>query len=313
MPTKTTILSPNASVVSFAQGSTLTEVMSAVNDEIVRQDAGSAVHGWELWDAEASASARVYRSQNKDGTTYKFAHLDYTDGTTLKITAYEAWDKVAHTGTNPAVYAAVADNAAINLADRGNVYLFISPRWLAVCIKQFSSSVILTAGTSGVIGVFETARDNPDDTVEAGLPPFILMNTAIAADSASTTLRTCLLVRTKAGNGNQPGELSTVFGRTTTSPAYRLNQFTPNVQNAFSNKDWAITPYVHGPANEIRGRIFGLKLFTRDKLYFMDKVAVKTDADFMYDAQAAEDTDHYVIPGGYQANGQYNVRFLLPV
>lgn len=313
MPTKTTILSPNASVISFAQGSTISEVISAVNDEIVRTDAGQSVHGWELFDAEAGTSSRVYRALNKDGETYKYVHLDYTDGTTLKLTAYESWDEEAHTGTNPAAYAAVTDNAAIKLSDRGNVYLFINPRWFAVCIKQFSSSVILTAGTSGVIGVFETARDNPDDTVENGLPPFVLMNTAIAADSVSSTLRTCLLVRTKAGNGNQPGELSTVFGRTTTSPVYRLNQFTPDVANAFSAKDWAITPYVHGPANEIRGRIFGLKLYTRNKLFFMDKVGVKTDLDFMYDPEAEDDTDHYVIPGGYQNNGNYNVRFLLPI
>lgn len=313
MPTKTTILSPNASVISFAQSSTIAEVISAVNDEIVRQDAGEAVHGWELFDADAGANVRVYRAKNKDDETYKYLHMDYTDGTTLKLTAYETWSVANHTGTNPATYAAVGDNAAINLNDRGNVYLFISPRWLAVCIKQFSSSVILTAGTSGVIGIFETARDNPDDTVQNGLPPFVLLNTAIAGDSTNTALRTCLLVRTKAGSSNQPGELSTVFGRTTSSPAFRLSQFTPNVPNAFSGKDWAITPYVHGPSNEIRGRIFGLKLFTLNKLFFMDKVAVKTDLDFMYDAEAAEDTDHYVIPGGYQANGQYNVRFLLPV
>lgn len=313
MPSKTTILSANASVISFAQSSTIAEVISAVNDEIVRQAEGESAHGWELFDAEAGQNVRVYRAKNKDDETYKYLHMDYTDGTTLKLTAYENWDAQAHTGTNAAGYNAVSDNAAINLNDRGNVYLFISPRWLAVCIKQFSSSVILTSGTSGVIGVFETARDNPDDTVENGLPPFILMNTAIAGDSTSTSLRTCLLTRSKQGNGNQPGELSTVFGRTTTSPAYRLNQFTPNVPNAFSAKDWAITPYVHGPMNEIRGRIFGLKLFTLNKLYFMDKVAVKTDLDFMYDAEAEEDTDHYVIPAGYQSNGNYNVRVLLPV
>ena len=312
MPTKTTILSANASVISFAQSSTIAEVISAVNDEIVRQAEGQSAHGWELYDAEAGLNVRVYRAKNKDDETYKYLHMDFTDGTALKLTAYENWNPMAHTGTNSAGYADAAENATINLNDRGNVYLFISPRWLALCIKQFSSSVILTANTSGVVGIFETARDIPDDTAENGLPPFILMNTAIAGDSNLTTLATYLLVRTKQGSTNQPGELSTVFGKTTTTPAYRLNQFTPNVPNAFSAKDWAITPYVHGQMNEIRGRIFGLKIFTLNKLFFMDKVAVKCDQDFMYDAEADEDTDHYVIPAGYQDNGQYNVRMLIP-
>lgn len=312
MPTKTTILSTNASVISFAQNSTIEEVISAVHDEIVREDAGEAVHGWEIFDIDAGVNKRVYRAKNKDDETFKYVMLDYTDGTALKLTAYESWNAALHTGENSAGYAQPEQNAAIKLTDRGNVYLFINARWLAVCVKQFSSSVILTAGTSGVIGIFETARDNPDDTAENGLPPFILMNTAIAGDSNLTTLPTCLLVRTKQGATNQPGELSTVFGKTTTTPAYRLNQFTPNVPNAFSAKDWAITPYVHGQMNEIRGRIFGLKIFTLNKLFFMDKVAVKCDQDFMYDVEAIEDTDHYVIPAGYQNNGQYNVRMLIP-
>ena len=312
MPTKTTILSPNASVISFAQNSTISEVISAVHDEIVRSENGEAVHGWEIFDIAAGTNKRVYRAKNKDDETFKYLMLDYTDGTTLKLTAYESWNAALHTGTNGAGYAVNDQNAAINLADRGNVYLFINARWLALCIKQFSSSVILTAGTSGVIGIFETARDNPDDTAASGMPPFVLMNTAIAGDSSQTTLSTCLLVRTKQGATNQPGELSTVFGKTTTNPSYRLIQFTPNVRNAFSNKDWAITPYVHGANNEIRGRIFGLKIYTLNSLYFMDKVAVKCDQDFMYDAEADEDTDHYIIPAGYQTNGQYNVRMLIP-
>lgn len=311
MPTKTTILSPNASVVSFAQSSTLAEVMSAVNDEIVKVAEGESVHGWELFD-NASQYIYVYRAKNKDDETYKYVKFEYSD-VLLTISAYETWDAISHTGTGVAGYSRPGDNATINLNDRGNVYIFISPRWLAVCIKQFSSSVILTAGTSGVLGVFETARDNPDDTVENGLPPFILLNTAIAGDSSVASLPTLMLPRSKQGADNQPGEFSTVFGRTSTSPIYRLNQVTPNVPNAFSAKDWAITPYVHGPANEIRGRVFGLKLFTLNKLFFMDKVAVKTDLDFMYDIEAEADTDHYVIPGGYLSNGQYIVRFLLPV
>ena len=48
MPSKTTILSANASVISFAQSSTIAEVISAVNDEIVRQAEGESAHGWEL-------------------------------------------------------------------------------------------------------------------------------------------------------------------------------------------------------------------------------------------------------------------------
>lgn len=313
MPTKTTVLSENASVISFAQGSTLAEVMSAVTDEITKVDGGNSVHGWELHDTAAGTNAVCYKALNKDGDTYKYAVLDYGTGTTLNITGYESWNETSHTGTNPAGYTLPAQFADIKLTDRGNIYLFISPRWLALCAKQFSSPVILNTVSSGVIGIFETARDNPDDTVVAGYPPFVMLNTTVAADNTSTTLPTCLLPKTMSGNGNQPGELSTIFGKTTMNPSYRLTAFTPNVANVFSSKDWAITPYVHGPGNEIKGRIFGLKIYTKNKLHFMDKVAVKCDSDFMYDAEALDDTDHYIIPGGVAANGAYDVRFLLPV
>ena len=52
-----------------------------------------------LFDAEAGQNVRVYRAKNKDDETYKYLHMDYTDGTTLKLTAYENWDAQAHTGT----------------------------------------------------------------------------------------------------------------------------------------------------------------------------------------------------------------------
>ena len=315
MATKTTVLSPNCSVISFSQGSTLVEVMSAINDEIVKVDGeGNSVHGWTLHDSTAGTNAKCYRALNKDGQTYKYLVLDFgTTANKVRLIAYESWNETTHTGTNAANFNNVAYDADLLLTDRGNVYLYINPRWLALCIKQFSSTVIYSTVQSAIGGIFEIARDNPDDTVAAGYPPFCLLVTGAAADSTNTAHQTLLLPKSISGNGNQPGELSTIFGKTIYNTNYRLIQFIPNVANAFSTKDWAITPYVHGPNNEIKGRIFGLKLYTRNKLYFMDKVSVTTDQDYMYDPTATPATDHYVIPGGYQSNGAYDVRFLIPV
>lgn len=304
MATKVTVLGPNSSVVSFSQGSTLDEVISAVNDEIVNN------HGWTLHDGNAGdPKIKCYKASNKDTQSFKYMQLDWSVDGKLRFGGYGTWDEVAHTGTLVAKRTDGLFDAEVKLTDRGNVYLFISPRWFAFCIKQFSAATIFSSTQASIGGIFEIVRDNPDDTVSAGYPPFCALTTGVAGAHPTATIPTLLLPKSLSGSDNQPGEFSTIFGKT--RQGVRLESLAPNVANPFSEKDWAITPYVHGPNNEIRGRIFGLKIFTKNKLHFMDKVSVTCNTDFMYDISGPA-TDHYVVPGGFNGADKYNMRYLIP-
>lgn len=308
MSTVVTALSPNTSVISFSQDATLAEVMSAVNDEIVNE------HGWTLHDDNAGNNVKCYRSVNKDGETYKYMTLDWSTNGKVNFAGYGAWDELAHVGTMKAQRTDGSWSADLNLTDRGNFYLFISPRWFAFCIKQYSSYTIYSSSQAAIGGVFEIARDNPDDTVAAGLPPFCALTTgfcSVLANANPSNYPTLLLPKSLSGTDNQFGEFSTIFGKTNKDSANRMIAQVPTAVNPVSNKDWAITPYVHGPGNEIRGRIFGLKFFTQNKLYFMDKVSVMCDQDFMYDPTGTA-TDHYIVPGSASSSSTYNVRCLIP-
>lgn len=304
MATKVTVLSPNASVISFSQGSTIEEVISAVNDEVVKG------HGWTLHDGNAGdPKIKCYKAANKDGVSYKYMLLDWSTDAKLRFSGYGNWDELTHVGTLKAARTDGIFDADVKLNDRGNVYLFISPRWFAFCIKQFSAAPIFSSVQASIGGIFEIARDNPDDTAALGYPPFCALTTGVAGAHPTATVPTLLLPKSLSGSDNQPGEFSTVFGKTRNG--VRLESIAPSAVNPFSEKDWAITPYVHGPNNEIRGRIFGLKIFTRNKLYFMDKVSVTCDTDFMYEATSPA-LDHYVVPGGWGSASNYNLRCLIP-
>ena len=143
------------------------------------------------------------------------------------------------------------------------------------------------------------------------------MNTGRAGENTGNPYETLSLPRTRFGTsgGNLNGELSTIFGKTLYTSSVSLKTFLPNSVNLFSNKDWAISLYVQdgtAATPSVRGRMFGLKAFTQDRLSFLDKVQVPVDEDLNYNPNGLL-TDHFIIPGGCQGSGLYNVRFLLPV
>lgn len=61
--------------------------------------ASTLPNNWTVFDAAASASSKVLRSLNKDGTSYKYAQISFS-GNNVLLTAWESWNATTHVGTN---------------------------------------------------------------------------------------------------------------------------------------------------------------------------------------------------------------------
>jgi hypothetical protein len=308
MGTIRTSVGPNTEVISYSQNLPLSDLITAIEGAILNS------HGWELFDAEADVNARCYRALNKDNTTYKYVVLNYNTSGKLLMDVYESWNASTHVGTNKCnvLTGNVWNSVNLTLTDKGFMYVYASPRWLAFTNKEYSSSVLGNSTITHVMGCFEIARDNPDDTVVAGYPCFCILNTTALGDGYSNSAG-ALFPRTLAGTTavQQQLEVSTIFGKTNCTSTVPLSSIIPNFVNIWNNKDWAVTMYAHGPNFDVRGRIFGLKAFTLGKLSFMDKLKVTADSDFHFDPNGTL-TDHFVLPGGVEQGTYGNARFLIP-
>lgn len=316
MTTATTNLGPNSWVVSFSMGSTIAEIMTAVTAVLT----GASGAGWEVYDATAGTNTVCYRAPNEDGLTYKYMVLNYNTSGWMLIQHYESWNSSTHVGTNVCPRSTDTtigyQQALVPSTDKGLIYIFANQRYASFIIRQYTTAVLGNTITCGITGCFEFNRDNPDDTVEAGYPVSCFLNTGIVGENAVATNETISIPRTRLGSTGtaQYGEISTVFGKTLYTTPWVMKNMIPTAVSLFSNKDWAISMYVQDgtpAAPSVRGRIFGLKVFTQNKLNFMDKIQVPCDANLNYDPNGSL-TDHYVIPGGKQGAGLYTVRFLIP-
>ena len=311
--TATTQLGDNTWIVSYAMGASVDDISTAVN-------AVAISGGWTVHDADAGTNAICYRAGNLDGSTYKYVVLDYNTAGWMFVKTYESWDETTHVGLN------VCPNGedktkgyqqALNLTtDKGLIYCFVNPRYMAFIIRQYSSAILGNTVTCGISGVFEFSRDNPDDTVVAGYPVHCFLNTGIAGENAVSTNETISIPRTKSGNkgAQQYGEISTVFGKTLYTAPWLLKNILPNTVSLWSGKDWAVSLYAQDgtpTTPSVRGRIQGLKAFSQTRLNFMDRIQVPCDAGLNYDP-TGDLVDHFVIPGGKQGSGIYTVRFLIP-
>ncbi len=311
--TATTQLGNNTWVVSYAMGSTVTDISTAVTAVVTG-------NGWTVHDAAAGTNAICYKAANIDGSTFKYVVLDYNTTGWMLMKVYEDWNATAHTGTNVCprgTDVTIGYQQALNLTtDKGLLYCFVNATYMSFIIRQYTTSVLGNSLICGITGCFEFSRDNPDDTVAAGFPIHCFLNTGILGENAVATNETISLPRTKTGNTgvNQYGEVSTVVGKTLYTTPWVLKNMLPTAVSLWSSKDWAISLYAQDgtpTAPSVRGRIQGLKAFTQNRLNFMDRIQVPCDAALNYDPTGTL-TDHFVIPGGKQGAGLYTVRFLIP-
>ena len=305
MAVTTTALGSNSWQMDYTAGTTLAQIKAAV-------EAVMLLGGWTVYDANAGTNAICYRALNKDGASYKYVVLDYNTANVFLVKCYESWNASTHVGTNLAYNSDSSTYAGkYSLTAAGQIFAFINPRWAAFVTRD-PATAQLNSNTAwqGLFGVFEVARDNPEDTAAAGYPPVVWMNTNMMYSSPS---QNCCgyMPRTRSGatTSNAVVEVACILGKTRSAASIKIASFIPTSVNVWNNKDWALTTYLHEPSNVIRGRIYGLKLFTQGKNLFMDKAGVSVDADFFYNVGGSS-ADHFVIING--TYGSAAGRVLIP-
>ena len=305
MAVTTTALGTNSWQLDYTSGTTVTQLSEAINAVML-------LGGWTVYDASAGTNAVCYRAPNKDGTTFKYAVIDYNTAGVLLVKCYESWNASTHVGTNLAYNSNVATYAGkYSTSAAGQVFAFITPRWAAFATRDPATAQLNNhASWQGLFGLFEIARDNPEDTPEAGYPPVVWMNTNMMY--ANSSHNCCgFMPRTRSGATAATAltEVACILGKTRSGSSIKMGQFMPTGVNPWNAKDWALTAYLHEPSNVIRGRIYGLKFFTQSKNLFMDKAEVSVDSDFFYNVSGAAH-DHFVIING--SYGSAAGRILIP-
>lgn len=299
-----TQLGPNSNQFDYNSIATYAEIFSALSTEIQNG------HGWSLYDSLSTTSG-VFRAQNKDGSTYKYAKVSATGSANLKINCqiYETWNATTHAGTNSCYGSDDALTTSV-YGVNGQVYLFINPRWMAFTLRDPGTST--TAGLNyygqppyyhgGIYGCFEFTRDNPEDTVGLGLPCAGYLNTVgttLPAGFFPYGYGVGSLPRLKNGDvgSNSQLDIKNMFG----DLMNRTYDGFTNSKNPWNNQDWVLTFYAHERNNGyghdlFRGKVYGLKSFSKvTGTNFLDIIQSKTDSDYLYSA-AGTSKDHYIIP-----------------
>ncbi len=293
MGISTTALGTNSFQIDYTTGTTQADLLTAIKNAIT--NSGANDRGWEAYDLAAGSNAIAFRALNKDGVTYKYVVVDINTTSVLLLKTYETWDSSAHTGTNLCYNSDSATYGAKYITTGpGQLFVFVNARWLAMLSRDVVSGQLnYNSSYQGLIGCFEVARDNAEDTAAANYPPFFWTNTS---NFFMTAFACCgFSPRTRDGStgANAKIEIATILGKTVGTTT-KAQSFVPSTTNVWNAKDWGLTLYVHEPSNSVRGRAFGLKLFTMTKLLLLDKSTIKVNSDYIYSVSGT-DADHHVI------------------
>lgn len=101
--------------------------------------------GWTLVDNAAPLNGRVLSAPDADGLTTKYVNLNTQSASLIGLTGYEAWNSVAHTGTN-----ATTPSTVTYSTTTPNTYIIFAT------VRSFYFSIV--NGDSG-IGAFEFTRE----------------------------------------------------------------------------------------------------------------------------------------------------------
>jgi len=161
------VIGPNSHRIQYGPATALADLRAAVEAAIL------ASHGWEVHDAAAGTNAVCYRALNADGITYKYVVLDFNTAGYMLLKAFESWNSTTHVGTNQCYLMESTNyNQRVDLTNGGNIYIFVSPRWLAAV--SYNNGVIGSSSGQSFTGCFERTR--VEDELASGstdLPPFI--------------------------------------------------------------------------------------------------------------------------------------------
>lgn len=208
--------------------------------------------GWELHGT--GSNLIVMKALNNDGQTYKYIGLGFSVSTTLTLSTYEFWNTSTQVATNPTT------TVSISLISSCWVYVFATQRYCGI-LSTFATTQTDTSTKDAIlIGCFEVSRDNPQDTVAAGFPPYVQINTNIFLNSGNVyPVRT--FANTTGTSAFGSSQILTPFVRTISGS---LSSTLSNFQDELLTKtvfDYYVGDFStsHNNLGNIRGKIYGLR------------------------------------------------------
>lgn len=259
---------------------------------ITSLDAAIVNAGWAQLDVTNQYN-RIYNCLNADGVTSKIIGI-FIDPGTLKIntTSYESWNTTTHVGTNEVWTYNRAGTMGFALSGC-DVILMASPRWLVL-------QTFIRAQPSCWSGVFEVARELPEDTAAAGYPCWVWTSSATIFALPNNTSLSVSFPRTHTGLIGQAAAinttLQTAYGRFGSSTYFgqAFSALANMVQYGWDQTKkivQGIRPAVG--ATELHGRIFGLKA-TYNLGNSFNRVSIPVDTNFNFSATGTN-TEHWLL------------------
>lgn len=299
-----TELGQNSCMLSCSAPATRPEILDAIEEVAV-------AHGWEVYH-KISSTRTIFSAPNVDGTSYKYVEINMLTSY-IQLTAYESWNIATSAGTNPTYQTSTDGNQRLNVGQAYTLFLFITPRYFIMYCRMVDGTYGSGTGKTWT-GCIEVSRDNEDE-VPGNFPIFVSTNGygMVGLEASGTQLHCASFPRTPdnytAARGSQQTYVSCVAGGTGNSTAGgRLCDSIPAKVNPFSGLPNIYTPYVgcQGINPHVRGRMYGIKLMTRNAGAPLDTVSIKCDSDGFYSPNGVE-TDHYIL-----AEENSGVRFAIP-
>lgn len=277
------------SLGSYSTQITLSNETSS-NAMITALDTAIVAGGWTQYDVYNNGTQRIYRSLNKDGSTYKYISF-FIDIATFKIatSCFESWNATTHVGTNEV--ATYSRNAICGYAlQASDVVLMVSNRW---CIIQ----TFIRGQVSQWSGVIEVQREAAEDTAAAGYPCFawVCSSNIFTPNPAMSTSSVVSFPRTRSGATGASAvatSLQTPYIRIGgTVGSDQLNNYVVYPYDITKRIVHSLRPTVG--FTEIHGRLYGMKaMYNVGSPY--SRIAVNVDSEFNYSPTGTA-ADHWIL------------------
>lgn len=288
MTVTVTALGPNTTQINLANETSLSGFITALDNAIVSA-------GWAQYDVSNQYN-RIYSCLNADGVTQKLIGITIDPGNfKISTTSYESWNNTTHVGTNETFTfnRAGTSGIALNLCD---VLVMASSKWLVI-------QTFIRNQPGPWSGVFEVAREAPEDTATAGYPCWCWTSSAIIFSTVNSTSTCVVFPRTVGG---LTGQAAASAGVGLQLPLLKINGSSGSVPSTLANTNlrnyaWNTNNRLIQDArpvvgyNELHGRIYGMKL-TYNVGQPFNQVSIPTDQYFNYSATGTNAT-HWVLGG----------------
>ena len=281
-----TELGNNSCELMYDSATTKADLMTAIKNYIT-------LHGWSLHDDDANGLGnglkKAFKAPCFNSAMEKVVTIEVTDDI-LYLGVYEAWDEVNHTGLNMSYNCLnPLDNQRVNFTNGGYLYIFSNARWLGFYSRIGDEYGSENAGA--MTFCIEVSRDFTEDNDVLGWPQWSWLNLGrIFQHNHYMTMRW-------PRYNNWVGQDAAMYTYVKSDLYLRDHEYSPlqaypDIINPLTNKydvaNLIASMYKGAP----RGRIFGLKLATKNSANWGDTMIAKCDSNYFL-SQGGTDVQHH--------------------